>query len=125
MKDIEKLLRLDSSIIHDKKIAELLHKKSNNKVINDQITSAISNGINEKVTRKKIKMNSAGLISFISMKCGNKLKESEIRNLFDAIVKDKNKGDIDTDIPESPESFAKAIQRERRMWENAFNNFIN
>jgi hypothetical protein len=24
--------------------------------------------------------------------------------------------------PDSPESFAKAIQRERRNWENAFNN---
>jgi hypothetical protein len=34
--------------------------------------------------------------------------------------KDKGEGDIDTDIPESPEVFAKAIQRERRNWENAF-----
>jgi len=32
---------------------------------------------------------------------------------------------IDEDIPDSPESFAKAIQRERRNWENAFNNARN
>ena len=124
IKYIEKLIRLDSSIIHDKKIAELVHKKSNNKMINDRIDSAMSNGINEKVTRKKMKMNIAGLISFFSMKRGRQLKESEIRALFDAIAKDKSKGDIiiDEDIPDRPEAFYKAIKRERRKWENAFNN---
>ena len=122
IKYIEKLIRLDRSIIHDRKIARFIHEKRNNKMINDKINSAISNGINEKVTRKKMKMNLAGLISFFSMKVGRQLKESEIRGLFDAITKDKGKGDIDEDIPDSPESFAKAIQRERRNWENAFNN---
>jgi len=91
-------------------------------MINDKINSARSNGINEKVTRKKMKKNIAGLISYVTMRFGNKFKESEIRDLFDAIVKDKGEGDIDTDIPDSPESFAKAIQRERRNWENAFNS---
>jgi len=122
IKYIQKLIRLDPSIEHDKKIAEFLHKKSNNKMINDKINSARSNGINEKVTRKKMKKNIAGLISYVTMRFGNKFKESEIRDLFDAIVKDKGEGDIDTDIPDSPESFAKAIQRERRNWENAFNS---
>ena len=122
MKYIENLIRLDSSIIYDKKIAELIHIKRKNKMIKDKISLSIANGINEKVTRKKMKMNLAGLISFFSMKVGRQLKESEIRDLFDAIAKDKGKGDIDEDIPDSPESFGKAIQRERRNWENAFNN---
>jgi len=122
IKYIEKLIRLDRSIIHDKKIAEFIHKKSSNKMINDKIDSARLNGINEKVTRKKMKMNLAGLISFFSMKMCRQLKENEIRDLFDAITKDKGKDDYDEDIPDSQESFAKAIQRERRNWENAFNN---
>ena len=67
-------------------------------------------------------MNIAGLISFISIGMGRQLKENEIRDLFDAIEKDKDQGDIDTDIPDSQETFTKAIQRERHNWGNAFNN---
>lgn len=122
IKSIEDLIRLDRSIIHDKKIAEFLHAKKNHKMIDDKIASAMSNGINEKVTRKKMKMNMAGLISYVTMSFGRKFREREIRELFDAIAKDKGESDIDTDIPDSPESFAKAIQRERQNWRNALNN---
>ncbi len=124
IKYIEKLIRLDRSIVHDKKISEFLHRKKNNKMICDKINSAISNGINEKVTRKRMKMNIAGLISYVTMKAGRKFKESEIKQLFDAIAKDKSKDDIiiDDDMPKLPNTFYKAIERERRKWENAFNN---
>jgi hypothetical protein len=119
---IEKLIRLDRSIEFDKKISEFIHGARKNKIIDERLRSAIANGINEKVTRKKMKMNIAGLISFISIGMGRQLKESEIRDLFDAIAKDKGQSDVDTDIPDSQETFAKAIQRERRNWGNAFNN---
>jgi len=116
---IEKLLRLDRAVIHDKKISDFIHKKSGNKIISDRIATAIANGINEKITRKKIKMNIAGLISFLSTAMGRQLNVVEIRDLFDAIARDKGAGDIDTDIPEGQEAFVKAIQRERRNWDNA------
>jgi hypothetical protein len=119
---IEKLIRLDRSIEFDKKISEFIHGARKNKMIDEKLRSAIATGINEKVTRKKMKMNIAGLISFFSMSIRSQLKESEIRDLFDAISKDKGEGDIDTDIPDSHETFAKAIQRERQNWGNAFNN---
>jgi hypothetical protein len=120
---IEKLIRLDDSIIHDKKISEYLHNKKDNKKIKERIASALSTGINEKVTRKKLKMNLAGLISFFTTLIGRQLNESDIRDLFDAIAKD-NRGEyeIDTDLPPSPEAFYKAIQRERQIWVNVFNN---
>ena len=50
------------------------------------------------------------------MLMGHKLNEPEIRSLFDAVARDTGKGEIDTEIPESPEAFAKAIQRERTFW---------
>jgi predicted hydrocarbon binding protein len=109
-------------LIKDKKISEFIHRARKNKILDEKLRSAISKGINEKVTKKKMKMNVAGLISYVTMRSGNKFKESEIRELFDAIAKDKGECDIDTDIPDSPESFAKAIQRERRNWGNALNN---
>ena len=111
---IEKLIRLDRSIEFNKKISEFIHGARKNKMIDERLRSAIATGINEKVTRKKMKMNIAELISFFSMALGRQLKESEIRDLFDAIAKDKGRDDIDTDIPESPETFAKAIQREQQ-----------
>ena len=85
----------------------------------------MANGINEKITINKMKMTLAGLLSYFTMKAGRYLKESELRDLFYAIVRDKGQSDIDTDIPARPESFAKAIQRERRNWKNAFNDSRN
>jgi hypothetical protein len=119
---VEKLIRLDRSIEYDKKISEFIHRSRDNKILDDRLRSAKANGINEKVTRKKMKMNVAGLISFISIGMGRQLKENEIRDLFDAIARDKGQGDIDADIPDSQETFAKAIQRERYNWSNALNN---
>ena len=61
-------------------------------------------------------MNLAGFISVISTAFGEKfrLREPDIRALFDAVAKDSGKGDIDTYLPDSPESFVKAIQREAK-----------
>jgi len=119
---IEKLIRLDDFIRHDKKISDYLFSKRDNKIIKERIASAISTGINEKVTKKKMKMNLAGLISFFSTIIGNQLNEREIRDLFDAIAKDKGEDEIDIDLPPSHETFYKAIQRERQSWANALNN---
>jgi hypothetical protein len=118
--DLEKLIRIDKSIIHDPKISAYLHKESLN--INrskyNYLINCLKKGPKSKITLKAVKMNFAGFISFISSAFGEKfrLKEPEIRDLFDAVAKDSGKGDIDTDLPESPESFVKAIQRERKFW---------
>ena len=54
----------------------------------------------------------------MTIRSKNKLKESEIRKLFDAIAKEKGEGDVDTDIPGSRKAFANAIQRKRPNWGN-------
>lgn len=118
IKALEKLIRLDKSIIHDPKIAEFLHqaKEKKNKAIYNDLIKTLQKGPKEKITLQKIKMNLAGLISAISSAFGHRLLEPQLRSLFDAVAQDTDKGDIDTDIPDSPEAFAKAIQRERRFW---------
>jgi len=115
---LEKLIRLDNSVIHEPKIAEILHQASakKNKSTYNLLVKAQLKGPKTKITLQKIKMNFAGFISAASSAFGHRLSEPEIRSLFDAVACDTGKGDIDTDIPDSPEAFAKAIQRERQFW---------
>lgn len=115
---LEKLLRLDESTINDSKIAEIYHqaKSKKNKTVYDLMTKSLNKSPRAKITLQKIKINFAGMISTISIYLCQRLTEPEIRALFDAIAHDTGKGDIDTDLPDSPESFSKAIQRERNAW---------
>jgi hypothetical protein len=115
---IEKLLRLDSSTIHDPKIAEIYHQEQSkkNKSVYDLMAQSLDKSPRAKITLQKIKMNFAGLLSAYSSAFGQRLTEPEIRALFDAISRDSGKGDIDTDLPDGSEVFSKAIQRERKFW---------
>lgn len=115
---MDKLLRIDKSVLNDPKIGEHFHKIVNQKKRSqfDRLTQAIQKGPEGKITLQKIKMLIAGFISKASQALGRRLSAPEIRSLFDAIAQDNGRGDIDTDIPDSPEAFAKAIRRERSFW---------
>jgi hypothetical protein len=116
--DIENLLRLDPTALIDKKISAHFHNARFQK--NQHRYGRILNSLNKqpkvKVTLAKMKMNMAGLISVQSESLGHRLNEPEIRALYDAFAKDKGFFDIDTDIPNSPEAFSRAINRERKFW---------
>ena len=115
---IVKLLRLDPLLLHEpsigKKIQEIRLKPS----INDyeKILDAARKPIN--ITRKKIKASFAALTSSQSKALNQPLTEPQIRALSDAVAQDAEGKSIDTDLPESPESFAKAIQRHKPQWEH-------
>ena len=116
---MDKLLRIDKAVLHDPKIGEHYYKITNQKKRSqsDRLKQAAhQKGPEGKITRQKIKMLIAGFISQASQALGRRLNEPEIRSLFDAIAQDAGRGDIDTDIPDSPEAFAKAIRRERSFW---------
>lgn len=115
---LEKLVRLDDSIILDKRISKIYHSSSTKRSVKERLNNSLASGPKEKVDRKKVKMSLGGLISFYSEKLGKRINEREIRHCFDEIAKQKGNGDIDVDIPESPEAFAKAIQRERKELED-------
>ena len=99
-------------------IGKIYHNTKTKRIIHERLNNSLGGNPKVKIDKKKIKMSLAGLISFYSEKIGQRLNEREIREYFDQIAKLKGNGDIDTDIPESSDAFAKAIQRERRNWEN-------
>ncbi len=116
---IEKLLRLDKSIIDDPKIKETFHQAS---IVQKRgkfylMTDAIQKAPKVRIEIQSVKYALAGLISVASIALGQRLTAAEINRLFDAIARDSGKGIIDEDIAVSPESFEKAVQRYRTFWQ--------
>lgn len=115
---LEKLLRLDALLIHDPSIGKQVQQlriKGKYSAYENLIESILKKPKN-KSTKKKMKYAIAGLISGISSAINHPLTEPQIRELFDAVAQDTQKKSIDTDLPDSPEAFAKAIQRDRYYW---------
>jgi hypothetical protein len=115
---LEKLIRLDKSVIYDTKIREIIHQataeKRRGKI--DLITKAMRASPIVKIDIRKVKYTLAGLISIISMAMGQKITAAEINRLFDAIYRDMGKGHIDPDFIEEPRLIAQAINRSRSFW---------
>jgi tetratricopeptide (TPR) repeat protein len=116
---LEKLLRLDETVIADKKIIDLFHQ---GKVAKKQATynlfiKSLSKKPKGKLTSRKIKLDFAGLISAISISLGQRLTTPDIKGLFDAISKDEGKGsDTDFQDQNQPEALRKAVNRARSRW---------
>jgi len=116
---LEKLIRLDKSIIFEPKISEIIHQAQ---ALRAQarmsiIQKAFIGKPKTKFSIKKVKILLGGLISYFSIKMNQKLSAIEIRNLFDAIALDNN-DDIDQDLGNMVgEPFEKAIQRSRSFWD--------
>ena len=116
---LEKLLRLDKSVIDDPKIMEIFHQSAVAKQRSKMslMTQAMQRAPKVKLNLQTIKYSIAGLISIISIALGQKLQTVEINRLFDAIACDTGKGVIDEDLSVSPETFEKAVQRARSFWQ--------
>jgi hypothetical protein len=120
VKTMDKLLRLDASVINDLRIGENIHQArgKGKGATFERLIEATLKGPKGKITVKKVKYNIAGLISAISEAMGERLSEGKISGLFHAVSCDLGKEDGDPDIPDRDNSyaFAKAIQRERAFW---------
>ncbi len=117
MDALDALLRIDKAVMRDRLIAQHIHEAQlENPARTTFFQKAMQGDPRKQLTKKKVKCTAAGLISNVSEAMGQRLLEPEIRDLFDAIAQDEGKGRIDTDLPESPEAFSKAIQRERKFW---------
>ncbi|GFO61673.1 hypothetical protein GMST_39980 [Geomonas silvestris] len=119
---LEKLLRLDPLMLHDQSIGKRIQAlRFNNKAAAYQnLLEAPLKRPKARITRKKMKYAIAGLISGISSLIKKPLTEPEIRALFDAVANDSGASPIDTDLADSPEAFAKAINRDRAFWLHMF-----
>ena len=116
---IEKLVRLDKSIIHDPRMMNIHHQasKSKNKETFNRITKALGSRPQAKTKRRQVKYYFGGLLSNFSVALGQKMPASDIEDLFDALARDKGIDNIDPDfIDINAETFEKGIQRARKMW---------
>lgn len=115
---LEKILRLDESMISEPSIAAQVYelKVEGKKTKYLKLLECLGKRPKLKLTLQKIKYVKAGHISAYSELMGRKLTEPEIRALFDAVSSDRGNGPIDTTLPESSETFSKVIQRERVVW---------
>jgi hypothetical protein len=122
---LEKLLRLDSLMIHDPLIGKQIQTLRFNRKTSAYRTllEAPLKAPKAKITRKKMKYSMAGFISALSSIIKQPLTEPEIRSLFDSVAQDSGRGAIDTDLPDSPESFYMAIKRDRDFWLQAFDPY--
>jgi len=118
-KAIEKLLRLDKSIIDDPKIKEIFHQSAvtKHKSKFNLIIGAIQKAPKVDIEIKTVKYAIAGLISKASIALGQELGPIEINRLFHAIARDSRKGIIDDDLVVSPEAFERAVERKRDYWQ--------
>ncbi len=109
---LKKIIRLDHATIFDKRISRYIYKlRSTNKSKYEQIIAILSCKSKSKITRQKFKVFYAAIITQISIQFGERLTEPEVRALFDAVSRDEGHGDIDIDLPDSPNTLYHAIKR--------------
>jgi len=116
---LEKIIRLDKSIIFEPKISEIIHQAQAMKkqARMTMIKKAFISKPKVTMNMKTIKCHLGGLISYLSMMINQKITAADIRRLYDAIALDMN-DDIDQDLGDmNEETFAKAIQEARKMWQ--------
>lgn len=119
MKALENLLSLDDSVLHDPKIAAILHKakQEGNKARLQRITKAMIS-YPKCPTRSKVKKRTASLTQMIFRMLKVDITTPQIRELFDAfeVAMTEGKHLGDEDLPDGLEAWSKAIQRENKQW---------
>lgn len=117
---LEKLIRLDKSIIFEPKISEIIHQAQALKAQArmSMIKKAFTSTPKAPLKMRAIKFHFGGLISYLSHTIKQKIMAADIWRLYDAIALDTT-GDIDQDFKNmSIETFEKDIQDARKMWQS-------
>jgi len=116
---LDKLLRLDKSVLDDPKIMDIFHRQAVAKATGTMtlMTKAIQSTPKAKIEIQRIKYLLAGFLSMLSIVLHQKLPAAEIHRLFDAVARDTTGELVDPDLIVSPETFEKAVQRARTFWQ--------
>lgn len=117
---LEKLIRLDKSIIFEPTISEIIHKAQTLKKQErmSRIKKAFRSSPKVNIKMKAIKCHLGGLISYLSEAMKQKITAADIRRLYDALAHDMNDDAVDHDLYKmTEETFSKNIQNAREMWQ--------
>lgn len=109
---LDKILRLDKSIVHDPGIAAVWHDIMHNgtRSNKNRFTNAMADGPKGKLSHKTMRIGLAGLISQFALLFQCRVTAPEIAKLFDAISQVRA-GRIDTHLPKSPQAVYQGIYR--------------
>ena len=123
VKALEKLLNLDPLMLHDSTIGREIQKLRFKNRTNDyeRLLEAVRKPLKPKITKSMAKASMSAYISLLAGVINQPLTEPKIRDLHDSLSQDADGKAIDTDIPDSPEAFAKAIQRDKPKWQQLIN----
>jgi hypothetical protein len=119
---LENLINLDPLMLHDAAIGREVQKLRLNNRTNDyeRLLDAARKPLKGTLTSSKAKTFIAGFIHFISGVFKNKLKEPQIRKLLDAVNQDAGGDEIDTEIHDDPEIFARNVRRKSQKLRQTF-----
>jgi hypothetical protein len=115
---LEKIIRLDKSIIFDPKISEIIHQAQALKAQARMTMIKKAFIKTPKVTKKMraIKFYFGGLISSLSRAVKLRITAADIWRLYDVVSSDMS-GDIDQDFANmTPETFSTEIRNARKRW---------
>jgi len=118
---LDNLLRIDKAILCDPQISKHIYLASLQKSRTnfERLAKAVEGSLSGKLDSRKTKFILAGFLSEFSEKLGRRLSAPDIRALFDAVAADMGSGEIiDTDLPDSPEAFSRAVNKERKFWQH-------
>lgn len=112
---IEKLLRIDPLILHDKFIRE--HYTTAPRAIFHRLQIACNNPRKNLMKISHIKSSFCGFISAFFEHVGQEpLTPLQIRELFNTLARDLKRKPVDEDLPDEYDAFRKAVKRYHKFW---------
>ena len=121
---LDNLLRIDKAILCDPQISRHIYRASleKNRANFERLAKAVEGSLSGRLNPQRTKFILAGFLSVFSEKLGHRLSAPDIQALFNAVAADMGRGEmIDTDLPDSPEAFSRAVNRERPFWQKSLN----
>ena len=115
---LEKIIRLDKSIIFEPKISEIIHQAQalKEQTRMSMIKKAFTSSPKVTMKMRTIKCHFGGLVSLLFMAIKQKITAADIWRLYDAISLDMSE-DIDQDFANmTEETFSKDIRNARKLW---------
>ncbi len=111
---LEKLLRLDMSVVHDPRVAEHVHRITHAGTVRDRslIANALAGKPKGKLDRRGVRYALMGLISQFALAFGTRVAAPDIARLFDGIERVRAGRQSDKFIPVG-EALTKAVSRHR------------